>query len=197
MPVISWDLAHGAVGLLMHPEIHLFLLTASSDQSSVNGRAVDASHSQRLCCFCCEAERCGHFHRVTRVGKDFSDPQAQPHPTPTMLTAHIPECFIPMVLEHLQGWWLHHFSRWLFCLITNVLNGFSYAVAFPKGIHANTPFGVRNLFISWGLNPFSVAQCWRWVGVDVLSLLPGFPVLFLFGGGGTKVFDFPMRGCVV
>ena len=29
-------------------------------------------------------------------------------PTPTMPTAHIPQCHIHTALEHFQGWWLHH-----------------------------------------------------------------------------------------
>ena len=40
--------------------------------------------------------------RITKVGKDLSDPQIQLYPMPT--TDHIPQCHISMVLEHLQGW---------------------------------------------------------------------------------------------
>lgn len=36
----------------------------------------------------------------------FQDPQAQPHPVPTVPTGH--KCSISMILEHLHEWWLHH-----------------------------------------------------------------------------------------
>ena len=38
-------------------------------------------------------------HRIVKVEKDLQDPQVQP----TVPTAHVPQCHISRVLEHLQG----------------------------------------------------------------------------------------------
>ena len=54
------------------------------------------------------AEHASYNCRIIPVGKDLQAHQAQPQPTPTVPTAHIPQCHISMVLEHLQGWWPHH-----------------------------------------------------------------------------------------
>jgi len=46
-----------------------------------------------------------------RLEKTTENIQSNHQPIPTMLTNQVPQCYISMFPEHLQGRWLHHLSE--------------------------------------------------------------------------------------
>ena len=74
-----------------------------------HGVSIEESPFLRLCC--------ALNHGIIKVGKDLQNHLVQPSVHPPMLINHVPRCHISMVLEHLQGWWLHHLPGQL-CITT-------------------------------------------------------------------------------
>jgi len=86
--------------------------------------------------------------RSLKLGKSAKIIQSNRQPIPTMPTHHVPQCHIHMVLEHLQGQWLHHLPGQPVPVPHHSF--WEEIVTIPGGVQKRVDVALRDVVLWWG-----------------------------------------------